>query len=324
MKAFFSRLPPNAQGAIWVLLSGVTFVTMTTLVKHLSGDYPSHVQNFYRQTGSLIVAIPFMLRSPGQVLFVPRSTMPALFLRSLLATVGMILLLYTYEAMPMAEANALSFTRPLWVVLLAAIFLREVIGPSRIAAVLMGFVGVVIIMRPWGTGVEIGWPHLAALISALCLAGTITGVKSLTRNLSASSILVWSSIIGELLSLPFALADWRWPSPGDLIPLFLIGLLSAANQVLFIKGMAVGEAAVLAPIDYARLVLSVIAGLLVFGEWPDAFTWVGAGVIVVSTLYITILEIRSKRARSLAIDAGQPDASTPLGLGAEDRPDQPR
>ncbi|MBJ7483325.1 MAG: DMT family transporter [Brevundimonas sp.] len=287
---------------------------MTTLVKHLSGDYPSHVQNFYRQTGSLIVAIPFMLRSPRQVLFVPRSTMPALFLRSLLATVGMILLLYTYEAMPMAEANALSFTRPLWVVLLAAIFLREVIGPSRIAAVLMGFVGVMIIMRPWASGVAIGWPHLAALASALCLAGTITGVKSLTRSLSASSILVWSSIIGELLALPFALADWRWPSPGDLIPLFLIGLLSAANQVLFIKGMAVGEAAVLAPIDYARLVLSVIAGLLVFGEWPDVFTWLGAGVIVVSTLYITIREIQSKRAKTLAIDAGQPDASTPLGL----------
>ncbi len=324
MKAFFTRLPPNAQGAIWVLLSGVTFVTMTTLVKHLSGDYPSHVQNFYRQTGSLIVAIPFMLRSPRQVLFVPRSTMPALFLRSLLATVGMILLLYTYEDMPMAEANALSFTRPLWVVLLAALFLRETIGFSRIAAVLMGFVGVVIIMRPWGAGVTIGWSHAAALVSALCLAGTITGVKSLTRDLSASSILVWSSIMGELLSLPFALADWRWPSAGDLIPLFLIGLLSAANQVLFIKGMAVGEAAVLAPIDYARLVLSVIAGVVVFGEWPDVFTYVGAGVIVVSTLYITIREIHSKRAKSLAIDAGQPDAATPLGLDLPGEADRTR
>ncbi len=320
MKAFFSRLSPNTQGAIWVLMSGVTFVAMTTLVKHLSGDYPSHVQNFYRQTGSLIVAIPFLLRSPGQVLFVPRSTMPALFMRSLLATIGMILLLYSYEAMPMAEANALSFTRPLWVVLLAVLFLRETIGPSRIAAVLMGFVGVVVIMRPWGTDVAIGWPHVAALFSALCLAGTITGVKSLTKNLSASSILVWSSIMGELLSLPFALADWRWPSPGDLIPLFLIGLLSAANQLLFIKGMAVGEAAVLAPVDYARLVLSVVAGLLVFGEWPDAFTWIGAGVIVVSTLYITIREIQSKRAKTLAIDAGQPDASTPLGLDDPNRP----
>jgi len=321
LKAFFSRLSPNTQGAIWVLMSGVTFVAMTTLVKHLSGNYPSHVQNFYRQTGSLIVAIPFMLRSPRQVLFVPRSTMPALFLRSLLATIGMILLLYSYEAMSMAEANALSFTRPLWVVLLAALFLRETIGPSRIAAVLMGFVGVVVIMRPWGADVAVGWPHIAALFSALCLAGTITGVKSLTNTLSASSILVWSSIMGELLSLPFALADWRWPGAGDLIPLFLIGLLSAANQVLFIKGMAVGEAAVLAPVDYARLVLSVIAGLLVFGEWPDAFTWIGAGVIVVSTLYITVREIQSKRAKTLAIDAGQPDAFTPLGL---DDPSLPR
>lgn len=309
MKTLFSRLPPNAQGAIWVLLSGVTFVTMTVLVKHLAGDYPSHVQNFYRQTGSLIVAVPFMLRSPRQVLFVPLATMPPLFVRALLATVGMILLLYTYEAVPMAEANALSFTRPLWVVLLAAVFLRETIGPSRIAAVAVGFVGVLIIMRPWGAGVTLGWPHVAALVSALCLAGTITGVKCLTKDLSASSILVWSSIIGEILCLPFALADWRWPSVGDLIPLFLIGLLSAANQVLFIKGMAVGEAAVLAPIDYARLVLSIIAGLVVFGELPDAYTYLGAGVIVASTLYITNREIQIRRARMRAVEASPPEAA---------------
>ena len=318
MKAGFARLSPNLQGAIWVLLSGVTFVAMTTLVKHLSGDYPSHVQNFYRQTGSLIVAVPFMLRSPRSVLFVPRSTMPALFLRALLATMGMILLLYTYEALPMAEANALSFTRPLWVVLLAALFLREMIGPSQILAVALGFAGVVIIMRPWGAELAIGWPHLAALASALCLAGTITGVKSLTRNLSASSILVWSCIIGEILALPFALADWRWPSPADIIPLFLIGLLSAANQLLFIKGMAVGEAAILAPIDYSRLVLSVIAGLLVFGEWPDIFTWLGAGVIVTSTLYITVREIRSRRARTLVLDVGQPESVTLPGPGRKE------
>lgn len=309
MRALFSRLSPNTQGAIWVLLSGVTFVTMTVLVKHLAGDYPSHVQNFYRQTGSLIVAVPFMLRSPRQVLFVPLATMPPLFVRSLLATVGMILLLYTYEAVPMAEANALSFTRPLWVVLLAAVFLRETIGPSRIAAVAVGFLGVLIIMRPWGAGVTLGWPHVAALVSALCLAGTITGVKSLTKDLSASSILVWSSIIGELMCLPFALADWRWPSVGDLIPLFLIGLLSAANQVLFIKGMAVGEAAVLAPIDYARLVLSIIAGLIVFGELPDAYTYLGAGVIVASTLYITNREIQLRRARMRAVEASPPEAA---------------
>jgi drug/metabolite transporter (DMT)-like permease len=318
LKAGFARLSPNLQGAIWVLLSGVTFVAMTTLVKHLSGDYPSHVQNFYRQTGSLIVAVPFMLRSPRSVLFVPRSTMPALFLRALLATMGMILLLYTYEALPMAEANALSFTRPLWVVLLAALFLREMIGPSQILAVALGFAGVVIIMRPWGAELAIGWPHLAALASALCLAGTITGVKSLTRNLSASSILVWSCIIGEILALPFALADWRWPSPADIIPLFLIGLLSAANQLLFIKGMAVGEAAILAPIDYSRLVLSVIAGLLVFGEWPDIFTWLGAGVIVTSTLYITVREIRSRRARTLVLDVGQPESVTLPGPGRKE------
>ncbi|MNI83016.1 Riboflavin transporter [compost metagenome] len=111
------------------------------------------------------------------------------------------------------------------------------------------------------------------------------------------------------MCLPFALVDWRWPSVGDLIPLFLIGLLSAANQVLFIKGMAIGEAAVLAPIDYIRLVLSIMAGLVVFGEMPDVFTYLGASVIIASTLYITNREMRMRRAKARAIKAPPPEAA---------------
>lgn len=299
------RFSPNLRGALWILLSALTFVAMTTLVKHLSGDYPAHVQNFYRQTGALLACLPLLVRNPRKVLVVSR--VPMLVVRALSATIGMILLLYTYEALPMAEANALSFTRPLWVTLLAALVLRETVGPGRVGAVLAGFIGVVVIMRPWTGDVVIGWAHAAALLSALLLAVTITGVKSLTKDLSAASILVWSCILGEVLSLPFALLDWRWPSVGDLGLLLIVGLLSAANQICFIKGMAIGEAAVLAPVDYSRLVLAVAAGLLFFGEVPDGYTIAGALVIVAATLFITWREVKRRpHARVVAI---APDAS---------------
>jgi drug/metabolite transporter (DMT)-like permease len=314
----FRALTPNAQGALWILASSVTFVMMTSLVKHLSGDYSANLQNFYRQTGVLIAALPFLMHNPRRVLVVRR--MPTLLVRSLSATVGMVLLVYSYEALPMAEANALSFSRPLWVTLLAALVLRETLGLSRIAAVSIGFVGVLVIMRPWASETIIGWPHAAALVSALLLAVTITGVKSLTRDLSAVSILVWSAILGEILSLPLALMDWRWPDPADLVFLLCLGGLSAANQVFFIKGMAVGEAAALAPIDYSRLVLSIAAGLLFFGEVPDGVTIAGAAIIVISTLYITFREAR-RRAPVVALDdTGLPEvADQILSPGPDDR-----
>ncbi len=286
------RLPPNVEGALWILGSAFTFVTMTTLVKYLGDDYPPHVQNFYRQVGSFIAIAPMIMRNPAAVLM-PRR-MPTLLLRALTATLGMILMLYSYQALPMAEANALSFTRPLWVTLLAGLVLREAMGPRRIGAVVVGFIGVLVILRP-EPGAAFGLPQAAALASALLLAMTVTGLKSLTRDLSASTVMVWSSFLGLATGLPFALADWRWPAPGDLVLLAALGGLSAANQILFIKGMTVGDAAALAPVDYSRLVLSILVGLVLFHERPQPVVILGALLVVASSLFITVVELHSQR-----------------------------
>lgn len=286
------RLPPNVEGALWILGSAFTFVTMTTLVKYLGDEYPPHIQNFYRQVGSFIAIAPMIMRNPGSMLLPKR--MPSLLFRALTATVGMILMLYSYQVLPMAEANALSFTRPLWVTLLAGLVLREAMGPNRIGAVVVGFIGVLVILRP-EPGAGFGLPQMAALGSALLLAMTVTGLKSLTRDLSASTVMVWSSILGLATGLPFALVDWRWPEPGDLVLLAALGGLSAANQILFIKGMTIGDAAALAPVDYSRLVLSILVGLVLFQEKPTLFVIVGALLVVASTLFITFSELQGHR-----------------------------
>lgn len=289
-------LPPNVEGSLWILASAVTFVTMTTLVKYLGDEYPPHVQNFYRQVASALTVLPLLFRTPMHTLRPKR--MPTLLLRAATATLGMILMLYSYQALPLAEANALSFTRPLWVTLLAAVVLREVVRVNRIAAVTVGFVGVLVILRP-EAGEGFGLAQIAALASALLLAMTVTGVKSLTRDLSTTNLMVWSSILGLMIGLPLALTQWRWPDPADLGLLFAMGALSAANQVLFIKGMAVGDAAALAPVDYSRLVLSLIVGVVVFQEIPHLGTIAGATLVVASTLYITVSELRARRRERL-------------------------
>lgn len=298
------RLPHNLEGALWMLASAVTFVAMTTLVKYLGRDYSPQLQNVYRQGASLLGVLPFIIRSPS--LLATRRFGVILF-RALCSTVGVTLMFYSYQKLPMADANALSFTRPLWVTLLAALVLREVLGPHRIAAVAAGFIGVLVLLRPGLHGMTMGAPQMAALGSAFLLALSITGMKSLSRDLSPLALLSWSAILGVVLSVPLAVPGWRWPAPTDLALLMLMGVLALFNQMFFIRGMSVGDAAAMAPLDYVRLVLSVAFGFLLFRELPDVAVLAGAAVIVASTLYITLREVRLARQARAAARAA-PDA----------------
>lgn len=282
-----------------MVLSAVSFVAMTSVVKHLGQDYPAVLQNLYRQSASLLFVLPFILRAPRKTLASTR--MPLLLFRAGCSMVGMTLQLYSFQTLPLAQANALSFTRPLWIVPLAALVLREAVGLSSVAAVLLGFGGVLLMLTPWDQSRGFGLPEAAALGAAFVLALSITGMKSLTRDHSPLTVLAWSTILGVLFNLPGALLVWRWPSPGDLGLLALMGVFSAINQATFIKGMSVGDAAVMAPLDYTRLLFAVLAGFVLFGEVPAALTVAGAVVVVAATLSITWREQHlAKRAKLTA------------------------
>lgn len=286
-----------------MLLSAVTFVAMTSVVKYLGEDYPAALQNLYRQAAALLFVLPFILRAPRKTLRSNR--MPLLLFRAGCSMVGMTLQLYSFQTLPLAQANALSFTRPLWIVPLAAIVLRETVGLSRVAAVLVGFGGVLLMLAPWDQGHDFGLPQVAALSAAFVLALSITGMKSLTRDHSPLTVLAWSSILGVLFNLPAALLVWRWPSPGDLGLLALMGVFGAINQAAFIRAMSVGDAAVMAPLDYTRLLFAVGIGLVVFGEIPATLTIAGAVIIVVATLSITWREQHLAKRAKLAAALGE-------------------
>jgi drug/metabolite transporter (DMT)-like permease len=220
-----------------------------------------------------------LFRSPG-----------ILFFRSAVGTVGMILSFYAFQKLPLAEANALSFTRTLWLVPLAVFVLREPIGPLRIGAALVGFAGVLIMLRPGMTGAAFGWGQIAALVAALAFAMTITGMKVMTRDHSPFTLLVWSAVLGLVFAVPPALFVWRWPEPVDLLLLALMGVFGTITQGCYIKGMQIGDAGAMAPIDYTRLVFTAVTGFFLFNEVPGVWTIAGAAVVVASTLFITFRE----------------------------------
>ena len=290
-------LDRNLHGALWMIASAVGFTAMTTLIKFLGDDYPAALQTFYRQLAGFIVLLPIIVRRRGAAFATTRPGI--LIFRSAAGTVGMILSFYAFQRMPLADANALSFTRTLWLVPLAFFVVREPVGPLRIGAAVVGFIGVLIMLRPGAGGqFAVGWPALAMLASSFLFALTITGMKVMTRDHSPTVLLVWSATLGLVLGVPGAFFTWRWPEPVDLLLLAAMGVLGTITQGCYIKGMSIGDAGAMAPIDYIRLVFTVIVGFALFHEIPSAWTVAGAGVVVASTLFITWRESRAAKAKA--------------------------
>ena len=292
-----SALTPNLIGAGWMLASAVAFTAMTTLIKYLGAGYSPALQTFYRQLAGVIVLAPMILPNWRRAFATTRPGI--LFFRSAAGTVATILSFYAYQAMPLADANALSFTRALWLTPLAFFALGETLTPLRIGATVVGFLGVVLMLAPTGH-VGFGVAQFAALASAFLFALTITGMKVMTRDHSPFVLLVWAAFLGLVFSLPPALFSWRWPHPTDLLLLAIMGVLGVATQACYIKGMQIGDAAAMAPVDYTRLVFAVAAGFLLFHEVPGVRTVGGAAIVVGATLVITLREHHQARRAAIA------------------------
>lgn len=291
----------NLEGALWMLLSAVTFSVMTTLIKFLGSDYPAALQTFYRQAAGLIILIPLIVRHRSAAFATSRPWI--MVFRSVTGTAGMILSFYAFQKMPLADANALSFTRTLWLVPLAAFVVKEQVGPLRIGAAIVGFAGVLLMIRPGAGGhFAVGLPALAMLTASFLFAFTVTGMKVLTRDHSPMVILCWSAVLGLVLAIPVAVLTWRWPQPLDLALLCAMGAIATLNQACYIKGMQLGDAAAMAPIDYTRLVFSAAVGFFLFSEVPGVWTIAGAAVVVAATLFITLREQQLSRSQKLTAE----------------------
>jgi len=287
--AFYRRQQGNTRGALWLLISAGFFTAMTLLIKFLRG-YPPQMQALYSQIAGLLLMIPMIVRSRGQVL-VLRGVWIQIG-RSFSAALGVTLSYYAVQNLPLADANAISFTRGLWIGPLAAVVLHDRISRGTWLALALGFGGVLLIARPT-VATEVGWAHLAAIASAFLLALSVTGIKLLTRNNSVATIMVWSSIFGVLLLLPFAVGSWRWPSVGDFALLGLLGAVSVGTTASYIHGMSLGEPAKLASVDYIRLPFAIGAGVLAFGDVPGLWTMIGAVIIVATAIWAAVSEHRT-------------------------------
>lgn len=276
------RLTPPMRAICWALGAALIFSAMGLLAKDLGSRYNPIEVAFFRATFGLIPLLPTFRRSGFGALRTARPLQH--LLRGLVGVAGMFLGFYAVARLPLATSTAISFTTPLYMIFMAVLFLGEEVRWRRWSATLVGFMGVLLIVRPFDGPVDP--PTLLALASAFIASIAITLVKRLSGTEPAATIVFYLSVIATICSAIPSYFVWQSPGPFDLLLMLLMGLCGGTGQLLITRAYAEGEATAVAPVDYLRLLFAILFGYLVFGELPTRWTLIGSAVIIGSTLYI--------------------------------------
>lgn len=284
----WSALPSNVRAAIWILIASAGFSAMGALIKLLSASLDSFQIVFFRSVAGFLVMVPIALHAGRHVW---RTRHPRLHLaRGAAGITAMSCGFYALAHLPLATAVAITFTKPLFMIVLAVMFLGESVRWRRWSATAVGFLGVLIMLRPGSGGLEPAM--LVALMQALAIAAAVTLVKRMPVSESNLTVLLYFAVISTIGTLGPALWVWQTPTWAEAGIAAAMGLLGVGAQTAIVKGYRTGEATAAAPFDYSRLLFASIFGFLLFAEVPDAWTIMGAGVIVASTVYIARREAR--------------------------------
>lgn len=283
---------------IGLMVVGVSLVPlMDGLAKGLSADYHVLQLVWARFTFHLLWLLPFLAFYARRHRLLPRH--PGLqVLRGGLILAATLCYFSAIALMPIADALALLFISPMVTTLLSPLVLRERVGPWRWGAVVVGFIGALIVIRP-GAGV-FQW----ASVLALCAGGFHGCYLLATRRLAGSTnpviTLFYTALVGAAgmsLTLP---AVWVSPAAADWALMALMGAFAAGGHFLIIRAFDRAPAPVVAPVAYAEIIAATVVGYFAFGDFPAPWTWVGIAVIVTSGVVISVREGRSRRPRSTA------------------------
>ncbi|MBF0094568.1 MAG: DMT family transporter [Alphaproteobacteria bacterium] len=277
-----NRLSANVRGAIWLSLAAVLFSLMSAGIKVLGADFDSFEIVFFRCLFGLLTLTPFLWRYRTAALVTRQSGLHAI--RIAFGIVTMFATFYALTHMHLATATAVFFANTLFVIPIAVAFLNESVHWRRWLATLVGFGGVMMILRPGPVGIDLA--SLSAIVAAVSGAGVLTLLKKLSATEKPLTTMLWFTLVSVPVTFVPALMVWKTPDLGQLGLLALVGALGSGGQYLAIRAYGAGEATAVSPFNYLQLPLSGILGVLVFAESPDAWTWAGSAVILAANLYL--------------------------------------
>ena len=287
------KLNPSRHraGIFWMFVTGLCFVAVTALVKHMGSRVPPAEAAFLRYLLGLVFLLP-MLKDLREARLTPRQW--KLFgMRGIFHAGAVILWFYAMTRIPIAEVTAMNYLSPVYVTIGAAIFLGEKLAMRRIVAILIALFGAAIILRPGFREVSSG--HLAMLVTAIVFAGSYLTAKIMAGEVKPTVVVAMLSIFVPIGLAPFAIAVWVTPSLNDLMLLFCVASFATAGHYTMTLAFAAAPVTVTQPITFLQLVWAVLLGAIVFGEPVDIWVVFGGVVILASVTFITWREAVMKR-----------------------------
>ncbi len=292
----------NVRGLAWMVGSTVLATVMLVVVRHVSaGIHPFEIA-FFRQVFGLAVLAPWLLLYG----FAPLRTR-RLRLHGIRAGFNLVAMLAYFTAVaviPLAEVTALAFAAPIFATILAVLFLGEVVRLRRWAAILFGFAGVMVVLRPGVEVMQTG--SMLVVFSAAVWSCALIVIKMLGRTESSLTITLYMSLLIAPFSLIPALFVWQWPTLEQFGWLAATGVLGTGAQLMLVQALKEAETQVVMPADFLKLIWAAMLGFLLFDQTPNVFIWLGGGMIFVSTSYIAWREHQLRKSESPAAEPPLP------------------
>jgi drug/metabolite transporter (DMT)-like permease len=296
------RLPPNVQGALWLVSGGFIFTSTSVMIRLLSAEIESVQTAFFRAVLSVVLLLPMI--AAGRVKPWQSKRIAGHFWRTAMGTASMVLGFYAVSMLPLADATAIAFSQPLFSVLVAASIAGEKVRWRRWSATVIGFAGVIVMVRPGAGSLQLG--ALVALANAASVAVSIFLVKRLSNSEAPLMILTQFAIFSTLLLAVPAILVWRWPDLWGWLLAVGVALSATVGQYFWVQAFKTGEMSAVAPFEYLRLPFAVFVGWLIWGEMPEVWTYLGAAIVIGSALYIAHREAQLGRQRRRAAFAPTP------------------
>ncbi len=299
---FFKSQSFQTKAIILNILSIVFFSIMVIFIRKASENLHILEVVFFRNLLAFIVMLP-LLTSTGLAAIKMNNT-KLFFMRGFFGAIGMLAGFTCLTLIPLAQATAISFSKPIFITIGATIFLGEIIKARRIAAIIIGIIGMLIIVQPGVNSLSFG--IMLAIIAALAHSINALIVKKLTLTDSPQAIVMWMVIILIPITFVPAVTVWQWPSFETWLYLWGIAIVGTLAHFSWTKSYTMAEITSLESIEFIKLPIMALFGWMIFSEIPGTWTWIGGSIIFISTIYISRREAKATNSLKLNHEAQEP------------------
>jgi len=285
---FWIKIPHVTRAIFWAILATIFMTGMSVLIKYLGTSLPFYEVAWFRAFFGLIIILPFILKRGGiRAIYTKKIKMH--LVRGVLAVMAMLSGFYAVTVLPLTLVTTLGFSRPLFMIPLAIIFLHEIVKARRWSATIIGFIGIMIAIRPSG---EIEPAVLIALFSSFIFAVVMITTKKLSATEAPTTLMFYQGFLSSLFILPLCFFFWETPSINEFLLLFLLAIFGSLSVNCSIRALKLADTTIVSPIEYIRIIFASFAGFIIFSEIPSIWTLLGGLIIIISTVYIAYRESR--------------------------------